>query len=490
MFIAETAATVVTPHHPALDAASRFVDRTLRLVAPVGRGEGVTTLVMMMNVFVLLSCYYVLKVVREPLILLGGGGAELKAYASAGQTLLLLAVVPAFGALASRVNRLRLLTIVQGSFAVCLLAFYVLARARAPIGLAFYLWLGIFNVVIISNFWSFATDLYRQDQGKRLFAIIGLGGSVGAILGALVPQHLHHLIGTYELMLAAAGGLALSNVLYRVVSQRERAARQVETPVAVPAPEAVQPVGREGGFGLVIKDRYLRLMAVMLLVATVINTSGEYVVGRMATEQSSAYAAAQLAAAPSEVAADPTARAAATGKARDAYIRGFYSDYYATVNLLSALLQALIVSRLLGKLGIRRALFIMPVMILGGWAVFLAFASVATIRITKASENSMDYSLHNTLRQALYLPTSRASKYKAKAAIDTFFFRMGDVIAGLGVVFVLVDVLGLGVRAFAVLNLVLSVLWLWLAARTGRLHDQRTAERARRAADGLRETAR
>ena len=489
MLIQPIAARTVATPPLALDAASRFVDRALGVVAPVGRGEGVTTLLMMMNVFVLLSCYYVLKVVREPLILLGGGGAELKAYASAGQTLLLLAVVPAFGALASRVNRLRLLTIVQVCFIGCLVVFYVLAEARAPIGLAFYLWLGIFNVVIVSNFWSFATDLYRQDQGKRLFAIIGLGGSVGAILGALVPQHLHRLIGSYQLLLVAAGGLAVSNALYRIVSRRELRARAAESPVAAPAPEAVQSVGREGGFRLVIGDRYLRLMAVMLLVATVINTTGEYVVGKMATEQSRAYAVDQVASAPLEVRADPAATAAATQHARDAYIRSFYSDYYAVVNLLSALLQALVVSRLLGKLGIRRALFLMPVMVLGGWLAFFGFASVATIRITKASENSLDYSLHNTLRQALYLPTSRASKYKAKAAIDTFFFRMGDVIAGLGVVFVLVDVLGLGVRAFAALNIVLSVLWLWLARRTGRLHDERTAERAHRAAQGLRETA-
>ena len=467
MLTQSTAARTVTPHHPALDAASQLIDRALAVVAPVARGEGVTTLLMMLNVFVLLSCYYVLKVVREPLILLGGGGAELKAYASAGQTLLLLAVVPAFGALASRVNRLRLLTIVQACFIACLVAFYLLATARAPIGLAFYLWLGIFNVLVVSNFWSFATDLFRQDQGKRLFAIIGLGGSAGAIVGALAPQHLHRVIGSYPLLLVAAGGLVVSNALYRIVGRRELRARAAESPVAMPAPEAVQPVGREGGFGLVLGDRYLRLMAVMLLVATVINTTGEYVVGRMAFEQSQALPAA----------------------ARDAYIRGFYSDYYAVVNLLSALLQALVVSRLLGKLGIRRALFLMPMVVLGGWLAFFGFATVATIRITKASENSLDYSLHNTLRQALYLPTSRASKYKAKAAIDTFFFRIGDVIAGLGVVFVLVDVLGLGVRAFAALNIGLSALWLWLAARTGRLHDQRTAERAERAATGLRETA-
>src|ERR1041385_2450412 len=99
---------------------------------PVKRGEIVTVLILTVNVFVLLSCYYVLKVLREPLILLGGG-AELKAYASAGQTLLLLAVVPAFSWLSSRVHRVRLLTIMQLIFIGCLLAFYALAQAHAPI---------------------------------------------------------------------------------------------------------------------------------------------------------------------------------------------------------------------------------------------------------------------------------------------------------------------------------------------------------------------
>src|SRR5262249_13581450 len=100
------------------------------------------------------------------------------------------------------------------------------------------------------------------------------------------------------------------------------------------------------------------------------------------------------------------------------------------------------------------------------------------VRIEKTAENSLDYSLHNTVRHALFLPTSRDAKYKAKAAIDTFFFRMGDVIAGLGIVFLFVQVLGLGVRAFAVLNVALAVCWLLLAARAGRLHDKLAAARA------------
>ena len=460
----------MTGHRPSVRAR---LTRLLASLAPIERGEWITVVLLMVNVFVLLTCYYVLKVVREPLILLGGG-AELKAYASAGQTLLLLAVVPAFGWLSNRVSRLRLLTTIQLVFIGCLVAFYALAAARAPIGLAFYLWLGIFSVLVVSNFWSFAADLYTPERGKRLFATIGVGASIGAVLGAFLPHLLHRVMGTNALLLVAAVGLAVSIVIYRVVDRRERSHR-----VKLPGPtqaetEAAAESDRRGGFALVMKDRYLRLLAVMLLVATIINTTGEYVVGKMATDRSETYAAERAAAQP--VAATPEARTAAAHDAQGDYIGAFYSSYYTIVNLLSFLLQGLVVAWLLNALGIRRALFVMPVVVLVGWTGLLVFANLTMLRIEKTSENSLDYSLHNTLRGALFLPTTRAAKYKAKAAIDTFFFRMGDVIAGLGIVFLLVRVLGLGIRAFAVLNVCLAVCWLVLAYRAGRMYDAMAAD--------------
>ncbi len=440
----------------------------LKAAVPVRRDELVTVVLLTINVFVLLTCYYILKVVREPMILLGGG-AELKAYASAGQTLLLLAVVPAFGLLSSRVSRLRLLTTIQLIFIGCLLGFYALAQIEAPIGLAFYLWLGIFNVLVVSNFWSFANDLFDPEHGKRLFPAIGIGASIGAILGAFIPSLLHRVLGTGSLLIVAAAGLAISIVLYRLVDHREGGQR-----VAKPVTKAEVKEDRRGGFALVLKDRYLRLLAVMLLVATIINTTGEYVVGKMATDGSEVYAAEQAkkTALGSTAPADPKAVEAAAHEAQKEYISDFYSSYYTIVNLLSALLQLLIVARLLSTLGIRGALYVMPVIVLGGWFAVFLFANLAAIRIEKSAENSLDYSLHNTLRQAVFLPTSRAAKYKAKAAIDTFFFRMGDVIAGLGIVFLLVSVLGLGTRAFAVLNICLAIVWFMLARRTGRMYDE------------------
>jgi AAA family ATP:ADP antiporter len=427
----------------------------LHRLFPVRRHEVLTVLLLALNVFVLLSTYYLLKVLREPLILLGGG-AELKAYASAGQTALLLGIIPAFSWLASRVTRIRLLTIMQIIFMGCLVGFYALAQIGAPIGLAFYLWVGIFSALVISNFWSFANDLFTEEEGKRLFAVIGIGASIGAIVGAYLPRLMHASLGVTGMMLVALGGLGVSIVLYRVIDARERERRErvaSEKAAAKAAKTEDEPLDKKGGFGLVLRDNYLRTLALMLLVSTVINTTGEYVIGKIAADAS-------------QSAADPKA-----------YLNDFFSSYYTVVNIASFVLQAFIVARLMMHLGVRRALFMMPLIVLGGWFALVLFVNLTLIRIEKTAENSLDYSLNNTLRQALFLPTSREAKFKAKAAIDTFFFRLGDVIAGIGIVALFVEVLGLGVHAFAILNVCLAALWLLLARRAGKLHDELVEKR-------------
>ena len=349
---------------------------------------------------------------------------------------MLLVVVPAFGALAARRSRVQLMVSVQTFFIGCLVAFLCAgARAGPRQGIAFYLWVGVFNVLVISNFWSFATDLFTQEQGKRLFGIIGLGGSAGAIVGALVPGFLKGHADVYELMLVAGGGLAVSTAIYAFVD------RTPGTPAKTP-----EQMDRKGGFAMVATDRYLRLIAIMLVLATVVNTTGEYVVGSLVEDASRSVAD------------------------REAYIASFYSSYYGAVNVVSALIQGLVVARLLSGLGVRRTLFVMPMVALASWLVFFARSTVAMIRVTKTAENSFDYSLHNTVRQALFLPTSRDAKYKAKAAIDTFVFRLADVVAGVGVVYILVH-LGIGMHGFAIVNLALTLAWLVVVARTGRMHD-------------------
>ena len=141
-----------------------LVERLLWPIADVHHDEVASALLMTVLMFLLLAAYYLLKTAREVFILTEGG-AEVKSYSSAGQALLLLVLVPAYGAFASRVNRVRLVTIVTLFFASNLVLFMMAVRAGLHIGVVYFLWVGIFNLMVIAQFWAFANDLYTKEQG-------------------------------------------------------------------------------------------------------------------------------------------------------------------------------------------------------------------------------------------------------------------------------------------------------------------------------------
>src|SRR5215510_3518032 len=169
------------------------LDRALSLFTDVRAGEGATAVLMMVNIFLLLICYSVIKTVREPLILLGGG-AEVRSYAAAGQAVLLMGFVPLYSWFASRVNRARLLVGVSLFFVACIELFALAVAGRMPyVGVAFFIWVGIFNMSLVAQFWSFANDIYTKEAGDRLFPIIVIGMTAGAPIGSFVSGHLFRL---------------------------------------------------------------------------------------------------------------------------------------------------------------------------------------------------------------------------------------------------------------------------------------------------------
>ena len=199
------------------------LDRLLRLFADVRPREGLTAILLTVNLFFLLTAYLIIKTVREALIL-SEGGAEIKSYAAAGQALLLLLIVPTYGYLASKVNRIKFINGTILFFISNLIVFYLLSQLRAPLGVAFFLWVGIFNLFVIAQVWSFANDIYTEDQGKRLFAIVAFGGSLGAIVGPKVASALFEPFGPYLLMLVTATLLGVCMLFPNIVHRMESAA--------------------------------------------------------------------------------------------------------------------------------------------------------------------------------------------------------------------------------------------------------------------------
>ena len=424
------------------------VESLLGLFAEVHSGEAVTALWLTANVFLLLTAYYLLKVAREPLILSVEGGAEIKSYAAAGQSILLILVATAYGELAARVDRMRLIALVTLFFGANLLIFSGLGSRDVPLGVPFYLWVGIFNMTVVAQFWSFAADVYSPDQGKRLFPILGIGSSVGAVAGAWFAKRLL-VLGPYKMMLVSAGLLVACLLITWHVNGRERR----RMPLRESAPQ--EPLGKTGGFTLLVRDRYLMAIAALMFIVNWVNTTGEYVLDRTLVA----------------TAADDAARA---GVSTLRFVGSFKAEYFQWVNIIGVVLQLFVVSRVIKYLGVRRALFIMPIVSLAGYSVLAIVPHLSLIFAAKVAENSLDYSLQNTARHALWLLPSREAKYKVKQIVDTFLVRAGDVMSAV-VVWVGAR-FGFRTVHFLIGNIALIGVWIFVLVVLGREHRRRSNE--------------
>lgn len=468
------------------------LDRVLNIFSDVHGGEGTTALLLLLNVFLLLASYYLIKTIREPLVLAAaGGGAEIKSYASAAIAGLLIVLVPVYSAIASRVSRVKLINGVTLFFIACLVGFFLWAQAvgipgtmpgeskataetaaaagagQLALGVSFFIWVGIFNLMIVAQFWAFANDVYTVEQGKRLFAIVAFGASLGAIAGSWGAENLIERFGLYPLMGIAAGILALCIVLTNLVHVRERghakerATAKSNDPAAVAAGDADAVITGRSGFALVFADRYLLLIAGLMILLNLVNSTGEYILGETLTN----------------IAKDRVSQGLMAEADIGAWIGSFYGNYFFWVNTVSAIVQLFLVSRIIKFFGVRGALLVLPVVALGAYAILAVAPALAFIRGAKIAENALDYSLNNTTRQTLFLPTSREAKYKAKQAIDTFFVRFGDVLSA-GLVFAGTTWLAFTPKHFAMVNVGLVLLWLGVAFAIGRMFRERSGGEA------------
>jgi ATP:ADP antiporter, AAA family len=413
-----------------------LMERVLAPIADVKRNEVASALLFTLTMFLVLGAYYLLKTAREVFIL-SEGGAEVKSYSSAGQALLLLVLVPLYGAFAARVNRVQLAQWVTLFFVLHIALFYLALQAGLHIGIPYFLWVGIFNLMVIAQFWAFANDVYTPDQGKRIFPLIGVGSSLGAWVGSVRAGQLVETMGPPRLLVTAAVLLVVCAFLVRLIN---RAVTREESKEA--AARSEEKLERGNGFAMIFGNRYLLMIALLTLVLNVVNTSGEYLFGRYVVET-----------AHETFGSGPENQAA-----REQFIGSTYSRLFSTVNLVGFLLQMFVVSRLFAFLGVGRSLFIHPVVALTGYLLMLRAPSLQVMQWLKVADNSLDYSLGNTTKQALWLPTTREEKYNAKQAVDSFFVRAGDVVQA-GVVFT-GERLAFAVPAFAAINVALVGAWL------------------------------
>src|SRR5687768_3673510 len=206
-----------------------------------------------------------------------------------------------------------------------------------------------------------------------------------------------------------------------------------------------------------MQTRFLLLMGVMLMLMNLVNTTGEYILGSLVKETAGAM----------------VAEGRSSGLSEEQLIGDFYSKFFTIVNVAGLLMQLFVVSRLVKYLGVPTAVMILPIIALGAYNVMAIAPTLWLVLGAKVAENSTDYSLNNTVRQMLFLPCSYDEKFSGKQVIDAFFVRIGDVLSA-GLVFV-GSLASLAPRRFAVINAVLTALWLIVAWRVGRHYAARTA---------------
>jgi len=445
--------------------------------------ERAATALLALSVFVLLFAYYLLKTAREPLILAHPQGPELKAYAGGAQALALLVLVPLVDRLAAVTSRL--LYGVLGFFLATLLLFALGAALGWPIGFAFYVWLGVLNVSAVALFWGFANERFSRAAGERAFPAIGVGMTAGGFAGSFLAARLFDASESPALvLLVAAALLALHLALYAALLPRDsrpsaaaalhskardsitrdsigsitpdsRGARELvlsdSTDLDSRAAGTLIRDSRAGatrgdsprpfeGARLLLRDPYLRAVAFLLVLLNLASTTGEYVLGRRVVDELTGGDAAAIGA--------------------------FYGDFYFGVNVAALALQLLVAPHVVRRFGLAGALLAMPLL------AALSFGSLALGLPTllfvwlQGATKSADYSLVNTGRALLWLPTSRTAKYAAKHTADTLVVRLGDLLSA-GLVFVGTS-LSLGIAGFSAIGVGVALVWLVVVVRLGR----------------------
>jgi len=430
--------------------------RLLRRAVDVRAHEVRATLLGFAWFLCLLAGYYLLRPLRDAMGL-AGGPRELR-WLFTATFAAMLALVPLFGWLTARLPPRRFVPVAYRCFALGLLALCVpmALDVRSPwLGRAFFVGISVFNLFLVSIFWSVLADCFGNAQARRLFGFIAAGGTVGTFAGPALAAAMVTALGPVALVLSAALLLeAALQCFHRLYPRTGSVPRDAAHPAgAATAAGDARPLGGGvlAGLGLIVRSPYLLGLCGYLLLHTAASTFLYFEQGRLVA---GAFA-------------DTASRTR------------FFALVDLGVSALTLLLQVAVTGRAMRRFGVGAALAALPV------ASALAFAAVAlspTVPVLGAAQvlrRALDYAVARPTREVLFTVVSREAKYKAKNAIETVVYRGGDAVsgwitAGLGA-------LGIGFAGLAALAIPLAALWALLAHRLAREQERRLRTRS---ADG------
>jgi AAA family ATP:ADP antiporter len=382
--------------------------------------------------FTLLCGYYLVRPVREEMGI--RGGVENLPWAFTGTFLAMLLAVPLFSWLVARVPRARAIPVVYRFFLLNLVAFWLLLRAgvaREQVARAFFVWVSVYNLFVVSVFWSYMADLWTSEQGKRLFGFIAGGGSLGALCGPVLAAGLVGVVGVANLLLVSALFLeAAARCAGRLSgwATRGRAAAEAVGGSAL------------AGFAAVARSPYLLALAAQTLCVTASATIIYFQQARLVAD----------------LVRDPAARTR------------LFAAVDLAVNLGALALQSLATGRILALLGLGFALAVHPVIAAGGLVATAAWPGLLVVTGVQALRRAVHFAVERPAREVLFTVVAREEKYKAKSFIDTLVYRGGDVLSAWG--WRALSGLGLGLTGAALAATPLAVAWLLVVRYLRRRH--------------------
>lgn len=425
----------------------------------VREGEGAALLLSGAYFFLVLTAYYILRPIRDEMGY--SGGIENLAWLFTGTLAGTLLLHPLFASLVARMPRRRFIAWAYRFFILNLIAFFLVLQVTDPtqsvwVGRVFFVWLSVFNLFVVSVFWSFMADLYRPAQGKRLFGVIAVGGTLGAMLGSTITTSLVGVLGAVNLMLVSALFLELAVHVARALDRQEPTlteaaqAEAVETGEGDAAPDApthsdeIIGGGVTDGIRSVLASPYLLGIAALVLMYTIASTFLYFqrldVVGRA-------------------FAGDSAGR-----------VQMFAMIDLAT-NTLTLVTQIFLTGRLLRWFGVGFGLAFLPLVSLIGFGILGAAPTLTVIVVFEVLRRAGNFALARPAREVLYTVLARTDKYKAKNFNDTFVYRAGDQLGSWS--YTAFAWLGLGLSGLALTMVPLSFVWLLLALWLGRQYRRR-----------------
>jgi AAA family ATP:ADP antiporter len=381
--------------------------------------------------FFLLSSYYILRPLRDEMGV--AGGVQKLPWLFTGTFVAMLVAVPAFSAVGARLPRHRFIPLSYRFFTANILVFWALfATGRFPVGAAraFFIWTSVYNLFVVSVFWSFMADIFRHEQGTRLFGFIAAGGSAGALAGPLLTTWLVKPLGTTHLLLVSA---VLLEASVQCVFALHRWSLSANPEGGREKAQAQQPLGGDflSGIRAVFRSPLLLGICAYVLLLTATTTFLYFEQAQIVLRSSG----------------DPRVRTA------------LFARIDLVVNVLTLLLQGFVTGRFLRRFGLRAGLGLLPVLTVLGFVALAVAPTLLVLTLVQGIRRAAHFSIDRPAREILFIDVDREQKYKSKNFIDTVVYRGGDAVTAW--ISSALSALGLGVVPVAAVAVALSGVWLW-----------------------------